>query len=66
MTFFSSMSDFSLLFPSPQSVENYVEGRRINQEFTPRVLLGKGHIKPYISVQLQRNQRKKGNGAGNL
>lgn len=34
MTFFSSMSDFSLLFPSPQSVENYVEGRRINQEFT--------------------------------
>lgn len=33
---------------------------------TKRVLLGKGHIKPYISVQLQRNQRKKGNGAGNL
>ena len=34
MTFFSPMSDFSLFFPSPQSVENYVEGRRINQEFT--------------------------------
>ena len=28
------MSDFSFLFPSPQSVENYVDGRRINQEFT--------------------------------
>lgn len=60
MTFFSSMSDFSLLFPSPQSVENYVEGRRINQEFTKLSVCFWGKATSnHISVFSYRGTREK-------